>query len=119
MQDPRKLRVWHLGHEVSDRVYEVTDRFPTTLKDQLRDAADSKSSNISEGCGRATPKEKAQFFHISLGSINEVDNRLFRARRAGFVTEAVYMPLKEQVVDARKMLVSLIKKVRAGGERQT
>lgn len=117
MQDFRKLRVWHLSQEASDSVYQVTGDFPpgqVNLTDQLRRAADSISSNISEGCGRATKKEKAQFFHVSLGSANEVDNNLLRARRAGFIKEPAYIPLRDKVFDVRKMLVSLIKRVRAG-----
>ena len=117
MQDFRKLRVWHLSQEVADGTYEVTRGFPpgqASLTDQLRRAADSITSNIAEGCGRATEKEKAQFLHVALGSANEVDNNLLRARRAGFLKDPVYIPLRDKVFDVRKMLVSLIKCVRAG-----
>ena len=118
MQDFRKLRVWHLSQEVADRIYQVTNGFPPVqlnrLTDQLRRAADSITSNIAEACGRASKKEKAQFLHIALGSANEVDNDLVRARRIGLIKDPVYLPLAEQVFDVRKMLVSLIKRVRGG-----
>jgi four helix bundle protein len=118
MQDFRMLRVWHLSQEVADRVYQVTDDFPPAqlngLTDQLRRAADSITSNIAEACGKSTKKEKAQFLHFALGSANEVDNDLVRARRVGLIDDPVFLPLLDQVFDVRKMLVSLIKRVRAG-----
>ncbi|HTF57462.1 MAG TPA: four helix bundle protein [Planctomycetota bacterium] len=118
MQDFRKLRVWQLSQEVADRVYQITSEFPPAqlhcLTDQLRRATDSVTGNIAEGCGRATKKEMAQFLHIALGSANEVDNGLFRASRVGLIKDPVYLPLREQVFDVRKMLVSLIKRVREG-----
>ena len=117
MQDFRKLRVWHLSQELADEIGEVTRSFPyrqANLMDQMCSAADSVTSNIAEGCGRASKKEKAQFFHIALGSANEVDNDLVRARRTRLIGESVYIPLRDRVFDVRKMLVSLIKRVRAG-----
>jgi|SRR5688572_2053399 len=117
MQDFRKLRVWQASQEVADRVYEVTAGFPpgnNTLKEQVRDAADSVSSNIAEGCGRDSRKEMAHFLHIAVGSTNEVDNDLTRARRIGLIKDPVLLPLQDQVIDLRKMLVALIKRVREG-----
>ena len=117
MQDFRKLRVWHHSQDVADRIYEVTAPFPpnqNTLKQQVRDAADSVTSNIVEGCGRASRKEMAHFLHIAVGSTNEVDNDLIRARRIGLINDPVLIPLQEQVIDMRKMLIALIKRVREG-----
>src|SRR5262245_24889521 len=116
MQDFRKLRVWQLSQDVADKVYEITATFPPShlngLASQLREASDSISSNIAEGCGRASRKEMAQFLHIAVGSTNEVDNNLIRARRIGLVKEPIILPLQDQVIDLRKMLIALIKRVR-------
>ena len=115
MQDFRKLRVWHLAHEVADEIYTLTSGFPVSqrngLTDQLRRAADSVTYNLAEGCGRATKREKSHFFHIALGSVNEVDNGLLRAFRIRLIPAPAYDPLSLKVIDVRKMLVSLIAKV--------
>jgi four helix bundle protein len=118
MQDFRKLRVWQLSQDVADKVYEITATFPPSHRDglklQVREAADSVSSNIAEGCGRASKKEMAQFLQIAVGSTNEVDNNLIRVRRIGLLKDPVLLPLKNQVTDLRKMLIGLIKRVREG-----
>src|SRR5688572_21128699 len=113
MQDFRKLRVWRLMQEVADRVYQISEGFPVSqqngLTDQLRRAVDSVTNNLAEGCGRATKRDKSHFFHIALGSINEVDNSLLRAFRVRLIRKPDYDLLARDVVDARKMLTSLIK----------
>ena len=118
MQDFRKLRVWHLSQDVADEIYAVTSSFPASQKygltDQLCRAEDSVTHNIAEGCGRATKREKSHFFHIALGSVNEVDNGLARASRVRLIPAADYDPLASKVIDVRKMLVSLIAKVEDG-----
>ena len=117
MQDFRKLRVWHVSQDVADKVYEVTAPFPPNhdnLKQQVRDAADSVTSNIVEGCGRDSRKEFAHFLHIAVGSTNEVDNDLVRARRIGLIKDPVLLPLQDQVIDMRKMLIALIRRVKEG-----
>lgn len=116
MQDFRKLRVWKLSQDLADQIYKITSAFPPEqlngLTSQLRRASDSVTSNIAEGCGRATKKEMAHFLHIALGSANEVDNGVIRARRVGLVKPPMYDAVQHQVIDVRKMLVSLINRVR-------
>ncbi|HKS17346.1 MAG TPA: four helix bundle protein [Planctomycetota bacterium] len=117
MQDFRTLRVWHLSQELGDHVELALAGFPpegtTGQKCQLRDACASIESNIAEGCGRDTRKEMTHFLHIALGSTNEVDCRLERARRSGFITSEMHDDLYRRIVDVRKMLTSLIVRVRS------
>jgi four helix bundle protein len=112
MQDFRKLRVWQLSQSVADRIYKLTAEFPESQKkgltDQLRRASDSVTSNIAEGCGRQTPEDKVWFWHVALGSINEVDNDVVRAKRVGLLKLPIFKPLHNDVIDMRKMLTSLI-----------
>ena len=111
MQDFRKLRVWHESLALADRIHDLVEKFPHPhrfgIGDQFQRAADSVPSNIAEGCGRSTQRDKIHFWHIALGSVNEVDSILQGVRRLGPI-KPVYPELLKQVIDVRKMLVSLI-----------
>jgi four helix bundle protein len=56
MQNPNKLAVSGRALDLAVAVYRLTDQFPAQerfgLTAQMRDAALSIGSNISEGCGR-------------------------------------------------------------------
>jgi len=41
------------------------------MKDQLDRASLSIVLNLAEGCGKKTPKDKARFYSIALGSLRE------------------------------------------------
>ena len=77
MQDYRRLKVWQKAHEFVLKVYKVTSPFPReeiySLVSQIRRAAISIPSNISEGCGRFGNRELKQFMSIAIGSANEVE----------------------------------------------
>ena len=55
MQDFTKLKVWQKSHEFTVNLYKITHSFPVEerygLTNQIRRAAISVESNISEGCG--------------------------------------------------------------------
>ncbi|MBI4599730.1 four helix bundle protein [Candidatus Uhrbacteria bacterium] len=70
------LKAWQEGHTLVLKIYKITQSFPKEeqfgLTNQLRRAAVSLTSNIAEGFGRGSYKEKAQFYSIALGSLTEV-----------------------------------------------
>ena len=70
MRDFRKYDVWKLSHEFVLEIYTVTKDFPSQeiygIKNQIRRAAASIPTNISEGCGR---NSDAEFFKIYSYSI--------------------------------------------------
>lgn len=57
------------------------------LCDQLRRAAISVTSNIAEGSGRVSYKEKIHFLEISYGSLMEVLSQMDIAMDLGYITE--------------------------------
>ena len=63
----RDLEIWKKGMELTFRVYDVTAKFPKNeqygLSSQLKRAATSVPSNISEGYRRIHPKESLQDRH--------------------------------------------------------
>ncbi len=65
------LIAWQKSHLFLVELYTVTKKFPReelySLTDQLRRAGVSITSNLAEGFGRQSKKEKVQFYFLSLG----------------------------------------------------
>lgn len=71
-----KLEVWQRALDLFVLVFGLTDSVSGfKLKSQLRDAAQSVSSNIAEGCGRRTLPEYLQFLYFAKGSLGETLTR--------------------------------------------
>ncbi len=84
----KDLEVWKLSMTMVIKVYQLTKDFPECerfgLVNQIRRAAVSIPSNISEGCGRGTDKDTLRFLDIALGSSAEVETQLLIADSLGY-----------------------------------
>lgn len=73
------LKVWQEGHKLVLIIYKLTNEFPKeerySLIDQLRRCVISITSNIAEGFGRHSYKEKIQFYYQSQGSLTELKTK--------------------------------------------
>ena len=73
IRDFTDLDVWKEGHRLVLMLYKITDKFPRSerysLIDQIRRSSVSVTSNIAEGFGRQTYKEKIQFYYLAQGSL--------------------------------------------------
>jgi four helix bundle protein len=117
MQNYRKLKVWEKAHEFTLAVYKISATFPKDelygLTSQIRRSSVSIPSNIAEGCGREGDAEFGRFLQISMGSVNEVEYQLLLARDLKILTTSDHNGLCSQLEDIKRMLIALIKKVRA------
>lgn len=108
------LRAWQEGHTLAVEIYKVTKVFPKeemySLVDQMRRAAISITSNIAEGFGRQSYKEKVQFYYVAQGSLTELKNQLLLARDIGYLKETDFRLLAEQANTSHKLLIGLIRK---------
>ncbi len=108
------LRVWQESHKLAVQIYIFTKKFPKeetfSLVDQMRRAAVSVTSNIAEGFGRQTYKEKVQFYYIAQGSLTELKNQLLIARDIGYGEKNDFQSLAEQANFSHKLLIGLIRK---------
>lgn len=115
MQDYRKLRVWRKAHELALAVRRATNRFPRTgyasLKSQITSSAESIAFNIVEGCGANSARELARFLDISIKSTLELEYQLKLAMDYGVIDLNEGTGLSGEVVDTRRMLYGLKKKV--------
>lgn len=117
MKDFRSLRVWEKAHELALRVYPDTTGFPREetygLMSQIRRAAASVPANIAEGCGRGGDGEFSRFVQIAMGSASELEYHLLLAKDLRFLDEPHFRSLEESVTEVKKMLSSLIRKLKA------
>jgi four helix bundle protein len=71
----RDLEVWKLAHQFVLSIYKLTEGLPKHemfgLTSRLRRAAVSVPANIAEGFKKRTPADKAKFYNISQGSLEE------------------------------------------------
>jgi four helix bundle protein len=117
MQSFRSLRVWEKSHRLTLDVYSHSKVFPRDemygLTSQMRRASASIGMNIAEGCCRKGSAEMARFLQIAMGSAGELEYQLLLAHDLEYLRNPGYERLAAQVVEVKRMLSSLMQKVRA------
>lgn len=117
MQDFRKMKVWGRSHSLTLEVYALSRRFPKEelfgLTSQMRRSAASIPTNIAEGCGRSSDADFCRFLAIAMGSASELEYQILLVRDLGYVVPADCQGAIESVTEVRKMLNSLIQKLKA------
>jgi len=115
MKDFRDLKVWTKAHELALDCYTATASFPKQeifgIVAQIRRAGSSIGANIAEGCGRSGDGEFHRFLQMAMGSASELENHLLLARDSHFLQESSHRSIEMKVVETKKMLAALIKKV--------
>jgi four helix bundle protein len=116
MQDYRKLTVWAKAHALTLKVYKTSKSYPKEeifgVTSQLRRAAASIPANISEGCGRNSSADLANFLNYALGSANETSYFLLLSKDLEYLSEQEYLKFDDEIEAIKAMLISLIEKVR-------
>ena len=117
MKDFRELRVWQGAHQLTLSVYKATSTFPKEevygITSQIRRASSSVAANIAEGCGRRGNAEFHRFLQMASGSASELDYHLLLAHDLGLLTDTNYERLHASLLETRKMLTALIRRVDA------
>lgn len=85
------LDVYNTARELVVSIYKLQNTFPKeeryALGDQIRRSAVSITSNIAEGCGRNSIKEKIRFIEIAFGSLTESFSQLQIAHDLEYINE--------------------------------
>ena len=119
MQDFRNLKVWGKAHALTLDVYKASKSFPREemygLTSQMRRASVSIGSNIAEGTCRRGDAEFARFLQMAAGSASEVEYHLPLARDLELLKPTDCKRLSDEVVEVKRMLSSLMQKLRADG----
>ena len=117
MQSFRNLRVWEKSHRLTLDVYSLSKAFPRDemygLSSQMRRASASIGRNIAESCCRKGDTEMARFLQISMGSASELEYQLLLAHDLNYLPNPGYDRLVAQVVEVKRMLSSLMQRVKA------
>ena len=111
----RDLQVWRLGKALAMDIYKLTRFFPPEeiygLISQMRRAAVSIPSNISEGFNRFHNKEYRRFLYIALGSCAELETQLEIAYELEYFKVEERDKILEHIDHETRMLRNLIKKL--------
>jgi four helix bundle protein len=118
----RDLRVWQNAMELVVSVYHETQGFPKEelygLTSQMRRASVSIPSNIAEGKGRSTDRDRALFFCHARGSLFELETQILIAQRLRYLTAPSAEALIKISTELGRMLNSLIQSIRVPGSPQ-
>ena len=108
----KELIVWQKSVSFVTEIYKMTERFRKNkifgLISQLRRAAVSVPSNISEGHSRRSSLDYLQFLKISRGSLAEVETQLLISKNLGYISVEIYENFDEKITRISKMLNALI-----------
>ena len=115
MKDFRDLKVWAKAHQLTLAVYRATAGFPRSelygLTSQIRRCSTSVAANIAEGCGKRGNAEFHGYLDVASGSASELDYELLLARDLSFLPDTQYQSLFQCLVELRRMLAALMRKV--------
>ncbi len=83
------------------------------LTSQMRRSSASVGMNIAEGCCRKGNIEMGRFLQIAMGSASELEYQLLLAHDLEYLQNPDYEKLSTQAVEVKRMLSSLMQKVKA------
>ena len=113
------LKCWQCAVDLAVNIYEHSSAGELGkdfgLRDQLRRAAVSISSNIAEGKERETVPEFIRYLYIAKGSAGELRTQLIIAGRVGYISEETVNRLKNETEYIGAMLGNLIKRLKRKG----
>ncbi|MFL5403782.1 MAG: four helix bundle protein [Gemmatimonadales bacterium] len=117
MGDYRQLTVWKRAHDLTLTIYRSTASFPDWerygLISQMRRAAVSIVSNITEGASRHSDREFIRFLQIAHGSACEVECHLLLSRDLGYLQSRSWVDLSTECRELGGMLNGLIRSLRS------
>lgn len=110
------LNVWKRARELVNLIYRITKNKKFSedrgLVDQIRRAAVSILSNISEGFERGSNTEFIQFLYIAKASCGEVRCQIIIGFDQGYVDEKELTEIKEMAMKVSGMIGNLISYLR-------
>ena len=118
----KDLDAWKKAHSLRIRVLKLLVNFPQIyqfgLCSQLQRSAISVGSNIAEGFGRSSVKEKINFLNFSKGSIVEVQDQLVVCVDLGLITKEEFVELSELSIEVHKLINGMMRSLRGSSDQK-
>lgn len=115
MQTHKDLLLYNKAMDLVTDIYLITKKLPKDeqygLVSQIRRAAVSIPSNISEGAGRLSQKEFRNFLSIASGSASELETQLNICNNLNFINKTELDDLIEKISVIKKLCYGLIRKI--------
>jgi four helix bundle protein len=113
IQNFTDLKAWQAAHTLRINVLRTIQGFPAEyqfgLAAQLQRCAISVGSNIAEGFGRKSTKDRVHFYVIAKASLIEVQDQLIVSKDMGLINNKKFLELADQSIKAHKLLNGLIR----------
>mgnify|MGYP003640803625 CR=1 FL=1 len=116
MRDFKKYDIWKLSHLLTLKIYDITKTYPKDeiygVISQIRRAASSIPTNISEGCGRDSDTEFNRFLTIALGSASEVEYLIILSKDLNYIDDNSFINLNQEINIIKRKIYSLKQKLK-------
>jgi four helix bundle protein len=97
------LKIWQIALKITKEIYDITSKKEFSkdfsLRDQMRRAIISVSSNIVEGFEKNNNNEFIRFLKIAKGSIGEVRNQLYIALAVKYIEQDEFEKLNNELIE--------------------
>ena len=97
-----KLIAWQKARELALEIFKVTKLFPKEelfgMTSQMRRCSVSIASNLAEGSGRTSMKDKARFSEIAYSSSLELLNQFILSTDFEYINENQYIQIREKLL---------------------
>ncbi len=108
-----EIIAWQKARELNSELYLITSQGDFSkdygLRDQIRRASISITSNIAEGFERETTKEFIRFLYIAKASSGEFRSQLYLAIDLKYISNNEFERLNFKVSEVSKLISGLIK----------
>jgi four helix bundle protein len=106
-----RLVAWKKAKELARCVYQLIAKFPQyeqyAMSSQIRRAVISIPSNIAEGSGRTSTKEKIHYLEIAFGSLTETYCQLLIASELGYISQDDMIAVKPLFKETSRLISGL------------
>jgi four helix bundle protein len=118
----RDLKVWQDAMSLTVSMYAATAQFPKEerygIAQQMRRAAVSIPSNIAEGYGRQTSRQRYSFLENAMGSLFELETQTELCSRLGFLDDGEAHDLSDTIRNLGRGLAALMKYVQDEAQQE-
>lgn len=107
-----EIEAWQKSREIVNSIYKISNKSSFSkefaLRDQIRRAAISIMSNISEGFSRDSTKEFIRFLFIAKSSASEVQSQLYIAKDQGYIEEKEFEEIYDSLDHCSRQISNFI-----------